>query len=697
MKGVSVLTAHEILEQWLRYSKYDPEQTKFNLLSNDWHFHSCNEKLEKIMEYDPSGTLAVMHARSVFEKTIRDTGVKVINLLNGTASIAEEQKMWALFNSEEVAAVEDQILNTMNAIVCKVIDRKMLGERDIQAERNALANSADAIVNQLSKCNVDLFLRGGPIQSVLHNASTCIHVFDTLAECLLTLETENDGIYICYVDNNGSADGYFGFYIKSNGTLLSINERVDESYPGQHKNSRNGRWSEAKAYDLFPYNHIFEYSGHDYKGYATVHSIDKEQLEFFKLKPGAYLPLVLAMILLDNKYAGTDVSDMPLKYVDSLLKVNLEMPATGMTALAVPDNSALAAVNRGFDLQMTTDDILSGAFARKRNSEKRRHYQEYGDFPDEQYILVSLYGDGFKVDVETLLEANKHLKALPASRDKLGHEDDVTPNTEFIGTEGRMEVIAYMNGRRQLAEYIRDKMYEEYKRFGGRDAVEQWFKKTVMENRDLVYSLCAEKYNAIQTGKEANVTQAGWRDASGDVLSFIAMHENCTGAWPVNSMSRCYHHYLNAPQGVDASGRENGKFLCPFTGNTASIYFTFRFDNWKQLEQVVGEGSLPKIVTGWKHDRHSFGNPILRPTDRVTEVGTPFEHDEYMRNSRYWTEQRWRDYYWHNKQYDAEPQKKQYEAKSSVFSFDITVGFSKRGLKKLLAEYGKETTEKKTS
>lgn len=201
-------------------------------------------------------------------------------------------------------------------------------------------------MEELPKCNEDLFLRGGEIKPIT-NFSTHIHVFERLSECLLALEQAADGLYVCYIENyRGSLDGNFGFFIKSNGNILSINERINESFPGEHKGRRNGSWLDSKKASLFPYSFIVSATDPkeetpdgdvkvktDYKGYAYNLFIDEDRLAFLNLQPEAYMPLIVAMLMLNSRYANTTTEHMRIRYVDSLLSVNLALPKPGVKEL----------------------------------------------------------------------------------------------------------------------------------------------------------------------------------------------------------------------------------------------------------------------------------------------------------------------------------------------------------------------------
>ena len=68
----------------------------------------------------------------------------------------------------------------------------MLGQRDTDTERDAFFASVDAVVEELhigvGGCNEELYRRGGEFKPV-GKFSTHIHVFQRLADCLISLES----------------------------------------------------------------------------------------------------------------------------------------------------------------------------------------------------------------------------------------------------------------------------------------------------------------------------------------------------------------------------------------------------------------------------------------------------------------------------------------------------------------------------
>lgn len=652
------MTALDILTAWAKYTNYDPDQKRFNLLSSEYELHRCNKRIEHLTTgYDPTGTLAMIYAKNTFLNLLKESKVHLYDVVANPEDFQETRDMWTLFTSKEVTMVEDSYLDGMNKLLQQVTGQKMLGTRDKEAEKETLFSAVDAVVAELDGCNVDLFLRGGPVQPVT-NFSTHIHVFPRLATCLLALESAKDGIYLCYVSDNDSAGGYFGFYIKSNGNLLSINERPNEAYAGQHKNCRNAHWTEDKKYRMFPYEYMFSFGDADYKGYYTKHIIDQEKLAFLNLTPDAYFPLILGMVMLTQKYAGCTLDDLPLKYTDSLLPVNILSPATEEMALTVPTGSQLALTHKELVLDFTPENVLDGSLAARFDSASNRthHYTETGTFKNYNQLLVDLYGKGFTFDASTLLEANQHLKLTDGSQ-----KEDLTPNSEFVGTQIRMEMQAYINVRQALAEYMRDRIYEEYMTFGGIGAVKAWWRKKLDEHRETIYQLATQRYKAIASG-EATTPPPGWESSSDGLLNRI------------NYMEK---DYLPFDEGVSLEFILNkrvgsiiqGDYRDPINGARVSHFFVFKLRNWKEMEELLGE-EVPKILKGWQRDGHSTsGNPILNATDPVDAVGTPFENYQSA-NERY---------------------TKHYTGRTScygpaAFNFKFAIGFSKSGLKKLLRE-----------
>lgn len=691
------MNAIDILARWAEYSDYDPEQKSFNLLSTNYEMNRISKSVAAINEFDPTGTMGVLYVKQAFENLCKDVRVRMSELLEHPEEFREDMEMWSLLHSNDIVAVETELLDSIDALVSQAVPTKQLGERDPAQERKTLYTSIVTVVKEMTGLRCELFLRGPkPIQSV-SKFSTSIMVYPSLAACLLALEVAEDGLYLCYINCSGSSDSYFSFFLRSNGNLLALSERVPETYPGQHQNTRNGRWQESLKTNLFPYQQILSYSDYDYKGYPRKQDIDEDKLAFFSLGASAYMPILLAMVLINRKYDGVSTENMELQLVDSLFKRNIVAKTEQTKELIIPTGSLVASQNASYVPSLTAEDVLHGP--------KPKRLARYGEptGKDELYdedLFVQLYGDGFELNTEALLKTET-TKLIPSNIGAI--EVKTKTPCEFIGTKGDMDLIAYQQGRAQLADHIRQKMFEEFMSFGGAEGVEKWWETAVKGNKDDILRLCVDKYNAVQNGTEENVSSPGFLcGRPDDALSFVSFIDGCKRGESAAHYPERTKAFFNAEDGT--AYRE--KYLCPITGNAASIFFAIRPQNWHDLALLVGEENIPKILKGWRRRGHNgVGNPLLSVTDPVTFVGTPFEETELAQNRSYWSCDKWSDYLMSSRMFgekgngeDRDALKQQFFSSSlpscmkplRKVTFSLMIGFSKRGFNTLLKKYGND-------
>ena len=679
------MTANEILQAWIEYSGYDPEKRSFNLMNGEYHFHNASRNAAAMRDFDPTGSLAVLYIKEMYRRFCAEAKFTLKDFLEDPHGLDDTKRIWDLFHSPDVENIENGILEALEGLIRRIVPVKQIGERDRDAERAALADSITGVAEELNKCNVELFLKAGDMGQI-KTFSTEIHVFDTLSQCLLTLETAPDSLYLAYIRNGDTSDGYFGFYIKSNGNLLSINERVSERYPGQHSKSRNGRWSESKAYQIFPYALMTDIGERDYLGYAHHYRLDDSDLKLFNLGPSGYMPLVLAMVMISVKYSGCATEEYPLFLVDTLLPHNLELAqASEDTALIVPENCALVAAAKGYVNEISSEDVRTGRLNAQFDHQAlhdagiKKHYAAQGSFPPQSdNIFVKLYGDGFVLDTDALLERNRHMR-LPSNMDILiGH---TSPDFEFVGDKDRLDLIAYRAARMQFAEYIRDQMYKEYTAFGGREAVREWFNEQIKAHKEELLEICADAFlEAENAGENLDAENKRCfetkRRASG--YRVLIDHEK-SGA----------HGYGFRPFNRRLAGNVR-KSACAVDSTIKATYdFQIEFRDWKDMAKLFGEENIPKILIGYNESgRITTGNSNLDCVDYVTGIGTPFEREEFEKNSRYWTANEWSSYYWrHHEQYPDWARKKPPEGTPKVGSkmdFYVQIALSKRGINQII-------------
>ena len=659
---VILMDNFEILEKWAKFSEYDPNQTSFSFGTISYETRRGNERLADIQaNYDLSGTLSVLYAKYMFLDFIKQVKVNLYELLHNPDDYADVKEMWDIFHGEDLIAAEDTLLKEMDHLVSKVIKRPQLGSVDWTAEKEKLFRSISIVIESLNKCHYDAFLKGGDIQSI-NNVSTNIHVFPTIAQCVLTLEGSPDGMYLCYVNNNGDVTGFFGFYIKSNGSIVSINERIIERYAGQHGNRRNNRFSESKQFELFPYSFIFKFTEHDYKGYASKHIIDNEKLAFFELGSDAYLPILLAMLMITRRFQHKSFEGDQV-YIDALMPVNYELSAGTSTALVSIENSQVIAINN-IEVPFTSQGIIDNAYGEQfdHSSEvgKSKQYFESGQFKGYNQIFVDTYGQDFKFDPKRVFEMNQHIKQISSGErdtyvDDFGRtkSNNVELNDILIGTKNYMELQSYYQARKQLAEHIEAKMAETFKAFG-EDTIKTWYPIALKTNLHTIEDLIMyAEYNNLFVNKSGE--PAGYCTIGLDDCTFTLNRENDYTGPSYGSTGVDHSRIMNVKKDKYLSTG----FFCNITGSIATVWYIIQPESWKCFERMFG-ADVPTVLKGWRRnglDGFKIGNSILDVVDPVSRIITPFEHRGSFTHDRY------------------------------AYKFSLAIGYSKRGFKQRLKDY----------
>lgn len=631
------MTYMDVLEKWAIYSEYDREQTSFNLLSSNYTLHKVGKLIEMLLsEYDNTGMLAVIYAKIQFENLLKETKITVWDVLSNPDTYKAEKDMYELFNTPIVTDAENEFIGRLNHIYLKITNGKLIGEDD--GQRKQLLDSIERVVESINKCNVDLFAKDGEVCNV-QNVSTKLHIFNTLAECLLAIEKAQDGIYFCFISAGNSADCFFSFFLKSNGTIISVNDRVDEAYIGQHGNSRNARWTESKVDGIFPYDYIFKYSDHDYKGYATKYEIEEDKLDLYNLGIEVFMPIVISMLLIVLKYSNKEI-ELPLHYIDSFLPEN-QLKIESRELMVIGESSLVVAHNN-VDIHFDNSKILSGDYAEEFDfhDKKNGNYKETGYFTNENQLMVELWGDGFVFNPTTIFQTNN----VACLMDK--ENESYIP--EFVGTEKRIRLQVYKEARMQLAEYMEDNIYEAWVEYGRTKAIKKWYRQSLLANKEVIYRMLMEYEEDIDRGDKSKLYD-GWRRSDGSINIYIYRNQD----YPSGIISS---DIINGTR----TGEYEWKWLCDVNGCACNTWFVIAPQTWEQLEFLTGQ-EVPKIVKGWNvNGRPYYGNTLLDSTDAVAKVGTPFEHfNSYSSNDRF---------------------------KDAYYDFKVAFGFSKRGWNKIKKE-----------
>lgn len=629
----------EILNKWATYTQYDENQKRFDMLSMNYHWHKIGEVIQMILkEYDPTGLIAVLYAKKEFESAIKNIEIPLWDLITESNDYDDEKEMFSLFRTSTLLEAEKDFFYKLNSIYALITKDKLIGEDN--SINDKIFNSLEQVVESIKKCNVDLFKRGGDIEDINY-ISIDLHIFNTLSECLLSLEKSKDGLYFCFIRANNTAHCYFSFFVKSNGSIVSINDRVDEAYIGQLENPRNNRWTEDKADDIFPYDYIMKYAEYDYKGYATKYILQEEKINLYNIGIEGVMPIIIAMLLVISKVRYIDLNELPLRYIDSFLAVNRKK--IERNELMVISESEIAEYHNNINLEFKNDKILDGTYGDEFNWNNQltfdvlKERKATGTFTNRNQLMVDLWGQDFEIDYSKIFQ--KSNVDFLISKD---NEENYVG--EYIGSERRMRMQAYKEIREQLAEHIRDNIYNAWIEFGQTQAIIDWYHKAIEENKQFIYQLLNEHYNAKYNGCEDKII-------------------NTMGIRIESVVGKTYLDYYYIPH-RDYLGVINTdkKYLDQTNHKECNVWFVFFPKNWEELEFLTNK-KVPKVIKGWRSLGHDAGgNSNLHCTDAVEEVGTPVERDEIRRNRRY------------DNHHGAE------------YSFKFAWGFSKSGWNKIRKE-----------
>lgn len=631
----------EILDRFAAYAEYDNEQKRFKLCSRNYSFHQAGKLIEKLLRgFDRDGSLSVLYAKFVFLGCMADTNVSVLNILKDANCLADEIEMYRLFCSEDVIRIEQAYTDSIYKVYYRIMEGKCIGRSDFSMD--VVMSSINGVIQGMDKLHMDVYKKGG-VPGKLTNISTKIYVFELLSEAVMAVEKSEDGIYLCFINACGSADCYFAFVCKSNGTIWSYHDRINEAYIGQHGRAghRNHRWTEAKVDSIFPYDSIFEYSEHDYKGYATKYDIDRSKLNYCELGEDVFVPIIMAMLLISNRHDGV-MPEGDLRYMSGLiLPVN---EVKDIHELANVSSSEIAEMNRSINLSYDMRTVMDGSYAEEfamkdektkisENWYERHMWNEHEEarFCNYNQSLVDCYGKDFEPDLSGLFR-----QTLPALEG-----DKRAGGVEFVGSEKRFRIQVYFEIRKQLAEHIKQKMNAEYEVFGGETGVSEYYYNALRVNMDTLLELLFLHIDLTKVNEIAGVIK----------------YTDCKGKEREINI-RCYDDrevptFRGLMNTVDTD--EYWVRKDELNEKKANRYYKFDVNNGHDIAYLTGipYQKLPAFIQCYNINSRYTGNSILDITDPVSDIISPLHKHE------------------------------------SCFRFDCQLGFSKSGFKKRLSDYQK--------
>lgn len=650
-----------ILEKWADVTGYNPEQTKFNLLSSNYEFHRCGERIEQLLKFDSSGVFAVLYAKASFETICKGLTCKLLDILKNPDGTKEYQDIWDMFNCPEMIEVEN---NAIHNIIRLTNIKPAIGEADKEHELDQFRDSVEYIAEEFTKCKMECFsMQPGTRIADDLKFMTTLNVFNTTTECVLNIERSPDGIYLCYITDFNSAGGYFGYFIKSGPNILSLNDRISESFVGQHTRSRNNRFIEQKKWHIFPYDELVTPEGRDYLGYSKSLVCEVKPRDIREFKSNNTYPIMLSAFLIMKRYSGcmiddiVDGNEVEQVYIDSLLKQNVSSEEVS-AIIPVTGNSLVIATNTNIPMyNFTNDNVVSNELQSKYHfrTEENKGKRHTGTYTDANKILIDNYGQGFKLRPLEVMH-----RQWPKLKEGTSGSSDIIVS-EFIGPKEQIEMEFYRQSRMQLRDHVLKGMQQSYHDVGGYEGIREWYRAALLNNIDNICNMVVDTYIEYLDG---NFTPYRIHDFSipcGDDMK-IAILSGEKSHW-ISSVD----HFFLLNKGKDGSRKYSQNkydlYECPVTDNTANIWFVFIPNTFKNIEKLTGI-EVPKILKGFKYsgsnDGFAVGNPLISSTDPIGHIENPFEY-----RGRYYRDE--------------------FPGISPV-TFNATLGFSKRGLNKLVKE-----------
>lgn len=622
--GVELNEYQKVLLSFSKYFDYDSERTQFNVNSWQYDVKKCGDTISRLLaQYDNSGQIACLFAYNFLVRYCQQQKVALMDVIQNDTDIQQIMQLWDEFQSIGINNTIKNLNQDLAHITSELRKVKQIGSyptEDCMVSDNiyeVISNIENLKENVWSYCTQ---LCAGPMKF-----NPYLNVRYSVAEAALEMEAAfNDMIALYLITNHDSLNAYFSYFIKSNGNLIEITDRVDESYAGQLKNSRNNRWLESKQFSIFPYSSLMNYYGSDYKGYPT--SVEIRQggpICIADLPHDQFQKIVLTMFLLSLKYKDVDLSDREVVYSSDLLYPNIKSaPDRDLPMLWTPENSMLVTRSNLMNIVPTRYEVLSptyGVQSDSSNSSKDWKRVTFVQGSGEPY--VSLYGKDFMVG---LYEDYKNLPLLPigiAGVDDFNRTDSIP---EMVGSEKRIRMQAYIDQRTELAYYIRKQMYNEFKDFGCRDGLERWYQEVLWgAQRDPsspLWNYVYKKFDECEDDMlEYNACMGSLSDSILDHI-FVDRH-------PYRIPT---HRIINNYKDPDPDCfPKDLQYLDNFSQAKATCFICICPTTMDQIQELFGLKAIPKFLTDWKYHGHdSPGNPLLDAHDPMAMVGTPIEDRE---------------------------------------------------------------------
>ena len=515
----------------------------------------------------------------------------------------ESVKLYKEIYSEQGDKIEEEFLGMMSRLAAKP---NLIGDID----RKSVIDCVPAVIEKTDKLNFHpLLASGNPLGEVeLRNK---IRVFPDMGKCLVEIEKSAEGLYMCYINPDESIDGYFSLIYKSNGNILSVDDQIAEAYIGQHRvqRQRNARYVESKAFEVFPYDYMFDYSKPDAKGYYTEYKL-KGDFALSELPVENLFTVCLAMLLVMRKYKGKVLENKDLVY-STYLVGDESRKLLEQKALMIKKDGAVA-LHSQIKIELTEEDIFGYT---------KEHFQDsnwivYDCHPAAVNRLISLFYDDKVKSLVPLQEDYSNLLNDTSFVENIMSKEKLVDNARYI-----MRIKATQAIQKNIDDYFAEHDF-------GNDAVRKW-RELVLQRKELIFSKLTGEMFVEQKEREGVCVGYG----------YVYEPRYLNGIYyPFNDLKNIKF--------IGKSHWSRPEALCDENGQCRYIW-TFRPQNWIEacLFLEIDESELPKEMIGWtRRQNDECGNPILYMTDKMERLQNGFMsfyhfyHSMCVRASEYMSE-----------------------------------------------------------
>lgn len=620
-----------ILLSFSKFFDYDSERTRFDLNSWQYDVKKCGDTISTLLsQYDDTGQIACLFAYDFLVRYCQEQKVSLMHVIQKDGDIQEVLRLWDEFQAIDI----NDTLNSLNQNIARIAS-ELKQVKNIGSgfnEDSALTDDVSEVINNIESLKERVWSYSGQTCTGFKKFNPYLNVRYSAAEAAVEMEAAPyDTIALYLITNHDTLNAYFSYFIKSNGNLIEITDRIDEAYAGQLKHSRNNRWLETKQFSIFPYSSLINYYGSDYKGYPTSVEIrQRGPICIADLPHHQFQRIVLTMFLLSLKCKHMDLSGKEVVYSNDLLEPNISVaPDRDLPMLWTPENSMLVTKSNLLNIVPSKDEVLSPMygvqFDWKQNELTDWKRATFTEGSGEPY--VSLYGKGFMVG---LYEDYKNLPLLPigiAGVDDSNRTDNIP---EMVGSEKRIRMQAYIDQRTELAYYIRKQMYNEFKDFGCWDGLEKWYQEILWRAQHSpsspLWRYVYKKFDECEDDalKATKIfLPSDYMSSLSETLTdhiFVARH-------PYRVPNhRILNNYKDPEPGCFP---KDFQYLDNFSGAKATCFICVCPTTMNQIQELFGLKEIPKFLTDWRYRGHdTVGNPLLDAHDPMAKVGTPIEDRE---------------------------------------------------------------------